>query len=146
MTIPLLLINTLATFFLSGLIWFVQIVHYPLFQFTGGANFKPYHQRHTQWTGYVVIVPMLVELGTSALLLRYHDGIAFNLTIVAFVLVIIIWLSTFLLQVPAHSALSGQKEDAIIARLVRTNWIRTVSWSIKSLINLFLLWNLLNNA
>ena len=45
-----------------------------------------------------------------------------------------IWLSTFLLQVPAHEKLILKKDNQIIARLVKTNWIRTILWSLKLLV------------
>ncbi len=36
-----------ATLYMTGLIWFVQIVHYPLFARVGNAEFSAYEQRHT---------------------------------------------------------------------------------------------------
>jgi hypothetical protein len=51
---------------------------------------------------------------------------------VAFGFVVIIWLSTFLLQVPIHKKLRSGKEDSHIKRLVATNWIRTIAWSLKA--------------
>jgi hypothetical protein len=52
-------------------------------------------------------------------------------SIISFFLVIIIWLSTFVLQVPIHKHLQIGKEDACIKRLVATNWVRTIAWSLK---------------
>jgi hypothetical protein len=47
-------------------------------------------------------------------------------------LVVIIWLSTLVLQVPIHNRLQSGKDNACIRRLVTTNWIRTIAWSIKA--------------
>jgi hypothetical protein len=47
-------------------------------------------------------------------------------------LVIVVWLSTFLLQVPIHHRLEAGKDDKRIQRLVATNWIRTAAWSLKT--------------
>jgi hypothetical protein len=49
-------------------------------------------------------------------------------------LVFLIWLSTFLLQVPIHKDLQSGKDFKRISRLVTTNWIRTIAWSIKAII------------
>ena len=57
-----------ATLYMTGLIWFVQIVHYPLFSRVGNAEFPAYEQRHTVLTTWVVGPPMLVE-GITALIL-----------------------------------------------------------------------------
>ncbi len=47
-------------------------------------------------------------------------------------LVFIVWLSTFVLQVPIHNQLKTGKENMLIRRLVATNWIRTAAWSLKA--------------
>jgi hypothetical protein len=54
--------------------------------------------------------------------------------IISIVLVVIIWSSTFLLQVPIHNRLKSGKKEEFIRRLVATNWIRTIAWSLKSLV------------
>ena len=64
----LLLSHFAATLFMIGVIWFVQVVHYPLFAKTGSADFRSYEQLHTSLTTWVVAPPMLVE-GITALLL-----------------------------------------------------------------------------
>ena len=44
----------------------------------------------------------------------------------------IIWLSTFLLQVPAHQKLTSGFDERIHRRLVATNWLRTFAWTARS--------------
>jgi len=61
----LLLVNAAATLFMVGVIWFVQIVHYPLFALVGEAAFSEYERHHARRTGWVVAIPMLLELGAS---------------------------------------------------------------------------------
>jgi hypothetical protein len=50
----LLLFNLLTTSMLAGLIWFVQVVHYPLFEEIGEAGWKRYHDHHARRTTTVV--------------------------------------------------------------------------------------------
>jgi hypothetical protein len=52
----------------------------------------------------------------------------------AVVFVLIVWLSTFVLQVPIHNRLKAGKEDREIRHLVATNWIRTAAWSLKAVV------------
>ena len=47
---------------MTGLIWFVQVVHYPLFAKVGSEAFSLYESLHTQKTGLVVGPVMLVEV------------------------------------------------------------------------------------
>ena len=49
-------------------------------------------------------------------------------------LVAIVWLSTFVLQVPIHNRLKSGKDERLIRRLVATNWVRTIAWSLKALL------------
>jgi hypothetical protein len=51
-----------------------------------------------------------------------------------FLVVLFIWISTFTLSVPCHKKLSLGKDSKTIDQLVKTNWIRTILWSLKSLI------------
>ncbi len=133
MTTILLVAHLAATLFMTGVIWFVQVVHYPLFRLVGNSEFARYEAAHTFWTTWVVAPPMLTELTTAVLLLLFKpkgvsDGILwFNLALLA-----IIWLSTAFLQVPCHQQL-GQGFDATVHhRLVVTNWLRTFCWTVRA--------------
>ncbi len=45
-------VHLLATWYMVGLIWFVQIVHYPGFQSIPQAGFRDYANRHVRrWSG-----------------------------------------------------------------------------------------------
>lgn len=55
-----------ATWALIGLIWTIQLVHYPLFAQVGRHTFKAYHHRHTTQITWVVAPLMLMELITAA--------------------------------------------------------------------------------
>ena len=73
--ITILLANVVSTLFMVGLIWMVQIVHYPLFDDVGQENYVRYQQRHQRNITYVVAPVMFVELATSILLLFRVDCI-----------------------------------------------------------------------
>ena len=122
-----------------GLIWFVQIVHYPLFARVGPDSFTAYSEAHSRLTTLVVGPAMLVELGTAVLLLLFHPPqLPGSVLWLGLALVAAIWLSTALLQVPRHEVL-GLGFDALTHRgLVATNWIRTVAWSARGLLVLWM--------
>src|SRR4051812_33203784 len=63
-----LLANVASTLMLVGLIWFVQVVHYPQFARVGADSFPQYQSEHVRLTKWVVALPMLVEAATSAVL------------------------------------------------------------------------------
>lgn len=140
-TLLALLLCAAATFFLTGLIWFVQVVHYPLFAQVTPENFPAYHAEHTTLTTWLVAVPMVVELLTSiwlTLLLR-NDTRLRTLARTGLVFVVIVWGSTAWIQVPQHQRLSRGFEPAVHAALVRGNWIRVGAWSSHACVILIML-------
>ena len=136
------LAHVAVTFYMTGLIWFVQVVHYPLMGAIGNAEFSAYEQRHMSLTGWVVIPPMLVEITTAILLFWFRPvGVASWQVWVGVILLAMIWLSTAFLQVPCHETLSNGFSADVHQRLVATNWIRTIAWTLRGLVVLWMTWN-----
>ncbi len=133
MAVVLLTAHLAATLFMTGVIWFVQIVHYPLFRLVGDEFFARYEQAHTFWTTWVVAPPMLTELATAVLLLfDKPKGISGGILWLNLALLLVIWLSTAFLQVPCHQRLGQGFDEAVHRWLVATNWIRTFCWTARS--------------
>jgi hypothetical protein len=129
----LLAVHALATIMMAGLIWFVQLVHYPLFQLVGADDFARYEQGHTRRTTWIVAPLMILEMITAVSLVFLVHGIALRaLTIVGVVLVVAIWTSTALVQVPCHRTLLTGFDLPAARRLVTTNWLRTVAWTVRA--------------
>ena len=136
----LLLAHVAATLIMFGVILVVQVVHYPLFAGVGAAGFVAYEAAHTRLMSYVVVLPMLVELATAGALVWLRPlGIPAWQLWLGLALVGVIWLSTALLQVPAHRALGAGFDAAVHHRLVVTNWIRTVAWGLRAVLVLAML-------
>lgn len=129
--------HVFLTFYLTGVIWFVQIVHYPLMAKVGPAHFKTYEESHTWLTTWVVGPQMVAELSTGLLLLVLAWQDPWHWVNIFFLAVI--WLSTFLIQSPLHSRLIGEFKTAWHQKLVKSNWIRTIAWTARSLILIWLL-------
>ena len=139
--ILLLLAHAAATLFMVGVIWFVQVVHYPLFARVGAPDFSAYSIRHTRLTGLVVGPPMLLEAATAvALVVWTPPGISISLVWTSLLLVTGIWLSTALLQGPRHTTLGRAFDPATHRFLVTSNWLRTGLWSLRGLVVLCLLY------
>ena len=107
-----LLLNLIVTWYMVGLIWLIQAVHYPLFANIPAAAFPDYERQHTHRTTWVVIGPMLLEL-FSALLLWWSPppGLSSTLLGTTLGLLVLIWASTFWLQVPQHLRLSERYDS-----------------------------------
>jgi hypothetical protein len=128
--VVLLSLHLAATAVMTGLIWFVQVVHYPLFAAVGAEQFVAYEVAHQSRTSLVVGLPMLVEgLTVLGLFFWPPDGVGRLLPFVGGVLLTVVLASTVFLQVPAHAKLAQSYDAAHVRRLVRTNWVRTIGWS-----------------
>jgi hypothetical protein len=129
--------QAVSTLAMTGLIWFVQIVHYPLFRRIGEDKFAAYEKEHEKRTSFVVGPLMLLEAASAvALVLLLPGGL---LAWAGVILLAIIWLSTFTLQVPQHRKLEKGFDHDAHSFLVTTNWIRTLSWSARSVMVLVIL-------
>jgi len=135
-----LLAHVAATWMMVGLIWFVQIVHYPLFARVGTNLFAEYEIGHSRWTTWVVGPPMLVEAATAlVLLLAKPEHISSVHLWLGSILLLIIWLSTALLQAPQHEILTRGFAAEAHRFLVTSNWIRTVAWTLRGVLVLTML-------
>lgn len=64
-----LFINIASTVYMFAIIWFVQLVHYPMLAKVGKSNFVSYENEYTRRMGPVVAPAMTVELCSSVWIL-----------------------------------------------------------------------------
>ena len=134
------LLNISSTWFMVGLIWLIQIVHYPLFKYVGKNEFQTYHNEHSVIITPLVGTVMIIELISSILLVVFPPkNVSVTIPIIGIILVFIIWASTAFLQIPHHNALSKAYEFEAHNILVQSNWIRTIAWSMRGLLLLYML-------
>jgi hypothetical protein len=119
-----------STLFMVGMIWTIQVVHYPLFAAVGLDEFPAYEAAHSARITVVIVIPWAVQgLTTLALLAATPDGVPRWLPWVGAVLAAIPVLVTILASVPAHGILGSGFDADAHARLVGTNWLRTIAWT-----------------
>lgn len=119
-----------VVFVLVGLIWFVQLVHYPLLAEVGVDSFVRYETLHRQLITPLVAPLMFLEAsGACLLILTVRQSGSLRFAWAAFLVLVIIWASTFLWQVPLHERLNEGFNAAAHLELVRSNWLRTLAWS-----------------
>lgn len=119
-----------STLILIGIIWTVQVVHYPLMALVPPERFVAYEAAHAPRMAAVVMLPWSVQgLTTAALLGLRPAGIPTVLLAAAAVMAAVPVLVTVAASVPAHARLASGFDAQVHRRLVRTNWIRTAAWS-----------------
>lgn len=115
-----------ATAFMTGLIWLIQRVHYPMLAHVERGGFASSHAFHSARITPIVAPAMVLEAATGVALVLGPGGAS---AWVCLGLSAVCWLATALLSVPEHSRLAGGHDEAALRRLVATNWVRTIAWS-----------------
>jgi hypothetical protein len=130
-----------STLYLVGVIWIVQVLHYPLLENVGADGYAKYHNRHMTRITPVVAPAMILELLTAIYLvfIAFEPVNAFYFWC-GLALILIIWISTFLVQVPLHEKLGASFNADAQRRLVSTNWIRTAAWTLRGALVLWMIW------
>lgn len=131
----LLLFHASCAWMMTGLVLFVQVVHYPLLTYVGREEFASYIRQHQAWTSWIVAPIMGLEAMTAGLLIAWFpDAMVSSTFMTAVALLIVIWASTVFWQVPIHVKLTRGYQVDHVRNLVRSNWLRTIAWSARSLI------------
>ncbi len=120
---------------MAGLIWFVQVVHYPLFGAVAPEAFPAYHREHMRLTTLVVGPLMLAEACAAVAILAMRLASP-PLAWAGVVLLVVVWGATMFLSVPGHNDLAQGFGATGHATLVGTNWIRTVAWTARAAVSL----------
>ena len=129
-----------AALFMTGVIWFVQLVHYPLMSFVDPSTSAAFARANIARTAAVVGPVMLLEALTGlALLWRRPRNAGLSPLPLSLALLAAAWVSTALSQFPAHRALAEGGGPRIIAGLIASNWLRTACWSARAVLVLRML-------
>jgi len=134
-----LLLNLISTWYMVGLIWLIQLVHYKLFDRVGRDVFAAYAVEHARLITPIVGIPMLVEIATAGyLVVTPPAGVDKGFLTTGFAMVLLLWAATAFLSVPCHNILAGGFDSVAYQRLVGTNWIRTILWSARGVLMAYL--------
>lgn len=126
------LLHLFATFAMTGVIWLVHLLTYPTMRLIPSEVYAQYHQFHTARIGFVVVPLMLLEMATAFLLCLFEQ--TRMIFIANLILLILIWMNTFLHSVPAHNKLVHSKDPKALDNLINLNIIRTVLWTLRSMV------------
>lgn len=132
----LALLHLASTWALVGLIWIIQLVHYPMFDQVDASLFKAFHDRHTWGLGIVAGPLMCFELVSAVALVTpmIRTGSYDGWFIASLIPLVGIWLSTFLIQVPLHNRLARGFETEAHEKLVLSNRWRTAAWTVRGVL------------
>ena len=132
----LLIVNFFISSFMLGLILVTQTVSYPLFLKVEVDNFSIFHDDYVSRISFIAVPVMLGELFISTLVYFYFNTFFGFMILLS---IILIFISTFIIQVPLHNKLKLANNRKHIIKLVNTNWIRTFLWFVKSIFSILII-------
>ncbi len=125
--------QALASVGMFGVIWMVQLVHYPLMRFVSESQFARFETAHRVRISWVVGPLMLVEgVCVLAFLIAPPAGLPWWLPWAGAAAEAVAIGTTVLISAPLHERLNAHFDPALLNRLIATNWIRTVAWTARA--------------
>jgi hypothetical protein len=124
--------NLIISAILLGLILTIHFVHYKSFKFIDIERFVEFHRFHTKNISFLVLPLMTSEAVLSITICYFYFSI---LSLANLLLVALIWITTFLLQVPSHNKLSTGKSMPEIKKLISGNIYRVCLWFLKVIVS-----------
>ena len=128
-----LLGHLIFTSIMTGVIWVIQIVHYPSFHFIEKELYTAFQKFHMNKISIIVIPIMLAELITGMMLFLDKSSKS-PLLVISFVILVLIWLITGVFFSKAHNELMTGYQELVVNQLVAINWIRTLLWTLRLLL------------
>jgi hypothetical protein len=134
-----LLICLFFTLYNTGVIWVLQLNHYPLYVKVGQHEFRDYLTAHNGRILLPIVLPSIAAFISSLLLLWRQPVQIPNWSLwLVNLLNAATLLSTIFVQGPAHNQLArGGYSEILIRKIITTNWLRTIAWTVNGLL---LLW------
>ena len=129
-------IQTLSCIAMTSVIWMVQLNHYPTFRYIDADRFKEFQLFHMRSITIVVAPLMILEFISGILCVMLEPSQVWYWVNLAGILVT--WAATQFLSIPCHNRLISERHALTIEKLINTNWIRTVTWSLRSILLIIL--------
>ncbi|MBF2072204.1 MAG: hypothetical protein IGS50_00350 [Synechococcales cyanobacterium C42_A2020_086] len=124
----LLVFCTLLIFYCLGIIWFCQLVVYPLFAHVGKNEYQGYHRYYSSHIPFPVILPGFASFFLPiALIFLRPESVPLGLALANAGCGLLSLYVTVALEIPRHSRLeNGGKQETVIQELILYNWPRTI--------------------
>jgi hypothetical protein len=118
------------------LIWMIQLIVYPSFLFYNMDSLVAWHKKYTLRLSIIVIPLMFGQLLFTSW--QWYHLPTIEMTI-RLLLVVAVWVSTFLQFVPIHTKIAQHKATPKhLEQLVKRNWLRTTLWTLICILSIFM--------
>ena len=127
-------LNVLFNVYLIAISIIVQFIVYPSFNKIL-ESFTEYHGRYKKKIFWIVGPVMILEILTSLLMILNE----FDIYLIPGLIVLLLWMLTFIYIVPLHKQLSKQFQTNKHMKLLKLNFVRTILWALKFFVLIIIL-------
>jgi hypothetical protein len=132
-----LIFHLAVTWAMIGFAWTIQLLQYPGMADVPASAFAAFERNHQRRVARVLLLFAPAEVVTAGWIVLQEPGDLVRW--LAGVLLAGIWISTGAWFAPVHGRLSTRGFDSVLhRRLVATNWLRTMAWTARGGLVLFL--------
>ena len=132
-----LMTHIISTSIMVGVIWVIQLVHYPSFKYVNESDYIIFQKYHMSNISYIVFPVMFTELITALIILFFGEKSLFF--VLSLICLFLIWVITGVLFTKYHSILKEGKDLMIIEKMIKANWIRALLWTMRLIMILFVI-------
>ena len=129
--------HIISTSIMVGVIWVIQLVHYPSFKYVNESDYIIFQKYHMSNISYIVFPVMFTELITALIILFFGEKSLFF--VLSLICLFLIWVITGVLFTKYHSILKEGKDLMIIEKMIKANWIRALLWTMRLIMILFVI-------
>lgn len=138
-TIINLLAHLAITISLTGIIWFVQLIHYPVMEHLSEKS--SFARLHISRTMPLAVSMMVIELATGIVLLWLRPvSVPIWMPVTGLLLMAMFWAITWQGCVPGHFCVRRSGTNEAYAQLMIANGWRSVLMTCRSMLLLSMLW------
>ena len=125
--------HLIFTSLMVGVIWVIQLVHYPSFHYVKKDNYPLFQRFHMQRISIIVMPLMIIELLSGSYLV--YDRLYLNIYFLSSILILlVIWLLTAVIFSGLHQKLEQGYDESLVNKMILYNWIRTSLWTLRLLL------------
>lgn len=121
--------------FMTGIIWFIQFVQYPLLNHISSFDFSCYFKKYISRISWIIFPVMIVEICFASWLSFMPLKPPLQIPIlITYILLILVSLNTFLFQTPLNQKLQVTFDEAVLCKILFYNRIRFFSSALRTMI------------
>jgi len=127
--------NLCASVFMTGIIFFIQIVQYPLLHNISTFDFSCYFKKSNYRISWIVYSALVIEIGFAIGLSFLPVRAVMQVPIlITYMLLAAATLNTFLIQAPMTQRLQLAFDRELLSKVMFFNGVRLVTWTLRTIL------------